>query len=142
MAVLFYNHIKRFNMDDCIFCKIIKGEFPCHKIYEDEYTLAFLDIADDVVGHTLVIPKKHCHNVLDCPKSTLARVMNTVQLVSKHYVEKLGYDSVNLMNVNELVPHFHIHIFPRKRGDGIDICSHYPKQGTDLKALCKKMRIK
>ncbi len=126
---------------DCIFCKIVKGEIPSYKIFEDDYTLAFLDIADDIEGHTLVIPKKHCHNVIDCPKKDLAHVMETVQLVSKHYTEKCGYDSVNLMNVNELVPHFHMHVFPRRKGDGKDIYKTYPKIGNDLKALAEKLRI-
>ena len=73
-------------MEDCIFCKIIKGEIPCYKIYEDEYTFAFLDIAGDVDGHTLVIPKKHCKNILDCDEKTLEYVMKTVQKISKHFL--------------------------------------------------------
>lgn len=126
---------------DCIFCKIVKGEIPSYKIYEDEDTLAFLDIADDIEGHTLVIPKKHCHNVIDCPKADLAHVMNTVQLVSRHYTEKCGYDSVNLMNVNEMIPHFHMHIFPRRKDDGKDIYKTYPKIGNDLKTLAEKIKV-
>ncbi len=126
---------------DCVFCKIVKGEIPSYKIYEDEYTLAFLDIADDIEGHTLVIPKKHCHNVIDCPKADLAHVMNTVQLVSKHFTEKCGYDSVNLMNVNEMVPHFHMHVFPRRKDDGKDIYKTYPKIGNDLKLLAEKLSL-
>ena len=53
------------NMDNCIFCKIIKGELPSRKVYEDEFTLSFMDIAKDVDGHILVIPKEHCKNILD-----------------------------------------------------------------------------
>ena len=58
-------------MNDCIFCKILKGELPCMKIYEDEHTLSFLDIAKDVDGHILVIPKKHVTNILDADGETL-----------------------------------------------------------------------
>lgn len=62
-------------MKDCIFCKIIEGEIPSYKIYEDEHTYAFLDIAGDVWGHTLVVPKKHCVNTLDCDDETLCAVI-------------------------------------------------------------------
>lgn len=62
-------------MKDCIFCKIVEGEIPSYKIYEDEHTYAFLDIAGDVWGHTLVVPKKHCANTLDCDDETLCAVI-------------------------------------------------------------------
>ena len=109
-------------MCNCIFCKIIKGEIPSYKIYEDEKTLAFLDISEDIDGHTLVIPKVHCTNILDCPAEYLGSVMHTVQAVSKHYIE-CGYDGINLLNANnetagQSVFHLHIHIIPRKAGDG------------------------
>ena len=126
---------------DCIFCKIIKGEIPCYKIYEDEFTLAFLDIANDLPGHTLVIPKKHFHNILDCPNSMLHHVMDSVKLISKHYVEDLGYDSVNLSNVNELVPHFHIHIYPRKKGDGFVLHEDAKNSGADMDKICKELKL-
>ncbi|MBO7085553.1 MAG: HIT domain-containing protein, partial [Bacilli bacterium] len=64
-------------MDNCIFCKIIKGDIPSYKLYEDEYTYAFMDIANDIDGHILVIPKKHVTNVLDCDEATLSQVMAT-----------------------------------------------------------------
>ena len=73
----------------CVFCDIVTGEIPSYKIYEDEKTYAFLDIACDAYGHTLVIPKKHFENILDIDKVTLSDVMETVQKVSKHYVEDL-----------------------------------------------------
>ena len=79
---------------DCIFCKIINKEVPSYLIYEDEYTYAFLDIAEDIDGHTIVIPKKHVENILDCDNETLSHVMDTVRLISKHYVEDLGYDGI------------------------------------------------
>lgn len=56
-------------MENCIFCDIVSGKAPCYKIYEDDYVLAFLDIANDCSGHTLVIPKKHYESVLDCEKT-------------------------------------------------------------------------
>lgn len=110
---------------NCIFCKIISGEIPSRKIYEDDFTLAFLDAAEDVDGHTLVIPKKHVQNIFDCDPETLHHVLDMVQKVSAHYAENCGYTGVNLLNASgqtagQSVPHFHIHVIPRKNADGID----------------------
>ena len=110
--------------NDCIYCKIIKGEIPSYKIYEDEYTYAFLDIAKDVDGHTLVIPKKHVRSMLECESGEMAHVMDSVQKISRHFVEDCGYGGVNLFNctnecAHQSVFHFHMHIIPRKEGDGI-----------------------
>lgn len=112
-------------MKDCLFCKIIRGELPSMKVFEDEYTLAFMDIAKDVDGHILVVPKQHYKNILDCDSVTLGNVMDTVKRISNHLTENCGYDGVNLLNASDesagqSVPHFHIHIIPRKRSDGID----------------------
>jgi len=109
----------------CIFCKIISGDIPSMKIYEDNSTLVFMDIAKDVDGHMLAIPKKHVTNILDCDNNTLANLMNTVKLVSDHCVEECGYDGVNLLNANgesagQSVQHFHIHIIPRRKNDEIN----------------------
>ena len=114
-------------MEDCVFCKIVKGEIPSYKIYEDKYVLAFLDIAADVYGHTLVIPKKHFQNILDVDKKYLKKVMEAVQKISKHYVENCGIDRVNLFNINEDVQHFHIHIIPRTKNDGLKVLNDLKK---------------
>ena len=108
-------------MNDCIFCKIISGNAPCYKIYEDTDTLAFLSIANDYYGHTLVIPKKHCESILDADEKTMSSVMKAVQKISNHYVQKLGYDGVNVFINNgaasgQVVFHLHMHIAPRKKG--------------------------
>lgn len=112
-------------MENCIFCKIVNGKLPSKKIYEDEYTYVFLDIAKDVDGHMVAIPKRHVKNILDCDEETLSHLMHTVKLIANHCVEKCGYDGVNLLNASDesagqSVPHFHIHIIPRKKNDGID----------------------
>ena len=111
-------------MEECIFCKIIKGEIPCMKIYEDEHTLSFLDIAKDVDGHLLVIPKKHVTNLLDADENTVHHLMDTVKKVAKHCVSDCGYEGVNMLNANhqcagQSVFHLHIHLIPRKTGDGL-----------------------
>ena len=100
-------------MENCVFCKIVNGMLPSLKVYEDVCTLAFMDIAKDVDGHILVIPKKHCKNILDCDFDTLNATINTVKLVSNHLVNNCGYDGVDILSANDesagqTVPHFHI----------------------------------
>ncbi len=134
-------------MDNCIFCKILKGEIPSSKIYEDEKTYAFLDISGDYYGHTLVIPKCHCTNVLDCPKDYLEAVINTVQLVSKHYVNDCGFDGVNILNASgtsaeQSVMHLHFHIIPRKTNDGLHTYTTRENQGYDMKATMEHLKLK
>lgn len=132
-------------MKDCIFCKIIAGEIPSYKIYEDEYTYAFLDIAGDAVGHTLVIPKKHYTNVLDIPEKEYLHVMKTVQKISQHYV-KLGYTGVNIMNASgkdaqQSVFHLHFHIFPRKQDDGLDTWPKFTDKKIDFQKVAEQLKI-
>lgn len=117
-------------MKDCVFCKLISGEFAPMKVCEDEHTLAFMDTAGDVDGHILAIPKKHCKNILDCDEETLSNLMRTVKKVAEHLVKDCGYEGVNLLNASDesagqSVPHFHIHIIPRKAGDNIDAWPHF-----------------
>ena len=134
-------------MEDCIFCKIIKGEIPCYKIYEDEYTLAFLDIAKDHYGHTLVIPKKHFVNVLDCDKEYLQKVILTVQKIAKHYVDNCGFMGVNVLNANgaeaqQSVFHLHFHIIPRLNKNETNL---FPQSRNVSEELCeqqKRLKIK
>ena len=122
---------------DCIFCKIIAGEAPCHKIYEDEETLAFLDIAGDAEGHTLVVPKQHAETLMDCEEETCARLMETVRRVSRHYVEHCGYQGINVLNASgksaqQSVPHLHFHIIPRRKDDGLNTWPELGQDGTPL----------
>lgn len=130
-------------MEECIFCKLIKKELPSYTIFENEYTLAFLDIAKDVDGHTIVIPKKHVVNILDCDQETLGHVIDTVKLISNHYVNNCGYTGINLLNASgtsaqQSVPHFHFHIIPRKKEDGVDA---WPKLNKSEKSLGDMHRI-
>ena len=133
-------------MENCVFCKIVGGEFSSRKIYEDDYTLAFLDISKDVDGHILVVPKKHVKNVLDADKETLSRVMETVKKVSNHLVENCGYDGVNLLNASDesagqTVFHLHIHIIPRKKSDGLDCFPKLPGARFELDEMLEKLKM-
>ena len=132
---------------NCIFCKIIKGEIPSFKIYEDEHTYAFLDIAKDVDGHTLVIPKKHVCNVLDCDEETLKHVVATVKKISNHYVDNCKYEGVNILNATgesaqQTVMHLHFHIIPRKSNDNVDAWPHFDGAKNELNEMHQFLKIK
>lgn len=109
-------------MNDCIFCKIIAGEVPCDKVYEDSEILAFLDISPINPGHTLVISKEHHETIMDVPSDTLHKIMDVAQKVAKSLVvTKEG--GVNVFQNNkpaagQVVPHIHFHVIPRHAGDG------------------------
>lgn len=118
-------------MDKCIFCEIVKGNAPSMKVYEDEFTLAFMDIAKDVDGHILVIPKKHCESMLDCSYDALQKTMDTVKKVSNHLTDNCGYEGVDILNASgkaagQTVPHFHMHIIPRRFDDGLGGAGAWP----------------
>lgn len=114
-------------MSDCIFCKIVAGEIPASKVYEDEYVLAFLDITQVTKGHTLLVPKKHFRNVLDLDPKTTEQVFSVLPRLAKHLKESLGAKGLNIVNNNEeaagqTVFHTHIHLLPRfEEGDGLKI---------------------
>lgn len=132
--------------NDCVFCKIVKGEIPSYKIYEDDFTFAFLDLNNDANGHVLVIPKQHCINILDCDNSMLAHVMDTVKLVSKHLVEKCGFGGVNVLNASgkdaeQSVFHLHFHILPRKSDDVFSVWPKLPENTKSQDEVLKLFKI-
>lgn len=130
----------------CVFCRIVSGEIPSMKVYEDEDTLVFMDIARDVDGHMLAIPKKHVKNILDCDAETLSRLMLAVKKVAEQCVETGGYEGVNLLNASDesagqSVPHFHIHIIPRKKSDGVDAWSKFDGAKQDVREVFNKLKM-
>ncbi len=99
-------------MKDSVFTKIIKGEIPCHKVYEDDKTLAFLDIHPVVPGHTLVIPKKQIEHLWDLPDEDYQAVMATTKKVALHLREVLAAPRVGVQVVGIDVPHAHVQLIP------------------------------
>jgi histidine triad (HIT) family protein len=99
-------------MEDSLFTKIIKGEIPCHKVYEDESTLAFLDIYPAMPGHTLVVPKQQVPTVWDLEDTDYASLMATVSKVAKHLRELLPQQYIGVKIVGIDVPHAHVHLIP------------------------------
>ena len=130
----------------CVFCKIVAGEIPSMKVYEDEHTLVFMDIAGDVDGHMLAVPKKHVKNILDCDLDTLNHVMVAVKRVANHCVINGGYEGVNLLNASDesagqSVPHFHIHMIPRKVGDGVDAWPKFEGAKCEIEDTWKRVKM-
>jgi histidine triad (HIT) family protein len=104
-----------------IFAKILRGELPCYKVYEDDKVFAFLDIMPRSPGHTLVLPKAPARNLLDIDTDDLAHVMRIAQKVAKASIAALGADGVTVQQFNEgaggqVVFHLHVHVIPRKAG--------------------------
>lgn len=114
-------------MDNCIFCKMVRGEIPCAKVYEDADILAFLDINPASKGHTLVITKEHFANFTLVPKDLLGKAYSVAQKISQAQISMLGAKGCNVItNVNGIagqsVMHFHIHIIPRyEEDDGLSL---------------------
>ena len=101
---------------DCIFCKIINGEIPAYKIYEDEDVLAFLDINPVSVGHTLIIPKKHVLDVMDIEDKLLVKIISKAKDIANLINVKLDSSGFTLVQNNgsvQEVKHFHLHVIPR-----------------------------
>ena len=120
---------------DCIFCKIIAGEIPSFKVYEDAHAFAFMDINPIAPGHTLVIPKNHSANLLEIPDDDLAAVQAASKKVAAKIMTALSPGGIavlqlNGIGANQVVMHYHVHLVPRNRPhDGITLLEWYPEPG-------------
>jgi len=106
----------------CLFCKIILGTIPVHRVYEDTQTYAFLDINPLFPGHVLVVPKQHFVTLSDLPGERVGPLFESAQLLAKAVesaVEAEGSFVAINNRVSQTVPHLHIHVIPRRRGDGL-----------------------
>jgi histidine triad (HIT) family protein len=108
--------------DNCVFCKIIAGQIPSFRVYEDADTIAFLDINPVTSGHTLVIPRLHCDPIYETPPEVLQKVILSVRKVAKAQITALKADAINVTQANgalagQCVPHLHFHIIPRYASD-------------------------
>lgn len=111
---------------DCIFCKIVAGEIPCFKVFEDESTLAFMDINPASEGHLLIVPKTHFVNLFDGDDAALEKTIVTARKMALAMKSALGIDSMNLIQANgpwalQSVEHFHLHLIPRRENDGVGL---------------------
>lgn len=138
-------HSTNTDQESCIFCKIVSGEVPANKVYEDDETMAFLDIQPVNPGHTLIIPKDHFENIYTTPVMSWMRVQMTAQKVALAVKNALGADGVNVHMNNEsaagqVVPHTHVHIIPRYNDDGF---THWPhtvyKDPEEMRSFTEKI---
>ncbi|MSU54815.1 MAG: HIT family protein [Candidatus Staskawiczbacteria bacterium] len=137
-------------MEDCIFCKITKGEIPCFKIYEDNDVLSFLDIKPFSKGHCLVIPKQHFENVFDISEDALQKVSVVAKKLSEKIKDVFSADGIRLSQSNGVaagqeVMHFHLHIIPRYENDGLGTnptaTAHLPQADfEELKKVAEKLQ--
>ncbi len=131
---------------DCLFCKIIAGEIPSYKVYEDDNTFAFLDINPVSQGHTLVIHKQHFSNLEEASEEQLAQTMATVKKIGQSIKDNLGAESYNLVVNNDeaagqIISHAHFHIIPRERGDGLQPWPQSPYEEGQAEEVVSKFRI-
>jgi histidine triad (HIT) family protein len=130
---------------DCIFCKIVAGEIPSHKIDEDDKTLAFMDINPWTRGHALVIPKAHSRNIYDASADDLAAIHVAAQRVARRMRDRLDCEGLNVLQSSEPVAmqtvfHTHVHVIPRYSDDGLRLPAHpKPADHEELAALAEEL---
>jgi len=110
--------------DGCLFCRMVAGQIPVAKVYEDDVVLAFLDIGPLSDGHTLVIPKRHFEKLHDCPADLLGQVCSRLGKLAGAVTAAMNCDGYNVLCNNgraagQLIEHLHFHIIPRNAGDGV-----------------------
>ena len=132
-------------MENCIFCKIVRGELPSYKVYEDDKTIAFLDIHPVNAGHTLVVPKAHSTNIFDITPDDWAALAEVVRKLSIAVEKALGADGVNIgMNNREhagqVVGHSHMHIIPRFEADGFKLMPQRTYKENEAESTLEKIR--
>jgi len=129
-------------MAECLFCKIIAGEIPAFKVYEDGDTIAFLDINPSAVGHTLVIPKRHARDVFEIDDVSLKAVAATAKLIAGKIRSVLGADVTILQNngraAGQAIDHMHVHVIPRRVGDRLPFAHVGPPASPEALAAIQK----
>lgn len=132
-------------MSDCIFCKIIVGEIPSHKVYEDDQVLAFLDIKPLNPGHTLVVPKHHAESVIDSAEEDMRSVMSVIKKIAPAILRATGASACNVSNNNgaaagQIIFHTHFHVIPRHDGDGYAPWHRTEHSDSDAAQVAEKIR--
>ncbi|MCQ2506554.1 MAG: HIT family protein [Lachnospiraceae bacterium] len=113
-------------MDNCIFCKILRGEIPSTKLYEDENSMVILDISPAKKGHAILLAKEHAANLFELSDKSAEKILPVVKKVGQGIVKTLGCDGLNVLQNNgeasgQTVFHLHVHMIPRYKGDDVSI---------------------
>jgi histidine triad (HIT) family protein len=127
-----------------VFAKILRGELPCHKVYEDDKAFAFLDIMPRAPGHTLIVPKSAARNILDVAPDDLAHVAKVAQKVSQAAIKVFAADGITLQQFNEpaggqVVFHLHFHVIPRKDGVALKPPASFKEESSVLSDQALKL---
>ena len=132
--------------NDCIFCKIVTGQIPSEKVYEDETVVSFLDIGPISDGHTLVIPKQHFEKLHQCPAELLGHIGFCLGKIARAVLAASEAEGYNVLcntsrAAGQLVDHLHFHIIPRKTGDGVfNRWPAYKYQPGKIEDIAEKVR--
>jgi histidine triad (HIT) family protein len=131
---------------DCLFCRIVAGELPAQRVYEDERTVAFMDINPTSRGHVLVVPRTHSADLLDIEADDLAACLSTAKHIAGWQRFRLKADGVNLLQstgraASQVVFHFHLHVIPRYEGDGmVNPLARSPGDPDEIAAVAAELR--
>lgn len=132
-------------MENCIFCKIVSGDIPSMKVYEDENCIATLDISPATAGHTLIIPKKHYKDLTELNAEEMGNLFSAAKMIGMRQMERLGAKGFNIIQNNgtaagQTVMHFHIHVIPRYEGGPV-LGAWKPTEPDQevLKEICEKL---
>lgn len=128
------------NKDNCIFCKIVKGEIPSCTIYEDDEFKSFLDVSPANRGHALIIPKNHYDNIFEIEKETAGKLFALATDIARAIKEETGCEGLNVVQNNgevagQTVNHFHLHLIPRFKGDSVSV--KWAQQEPDMNDLAQ-----
>ena len=131
---------------DCIFCRIVRGEAPSHRVCEDERTIAFMDIFPVTDGHTLVVTKDHFENVFEADEDTLAAVARTSHRVAAAIRSELAPDGLMVFQLNgraagQTVFHYHMHLMPRASGEPLALASRVPGVPERLVEIASRLAL-
>lgn len=132
-------------MEDCIFCKIVKGELPSFKLYEDSEIVSFLTIAPINEGHALVVPKEHYKDLFDTPKELLEKIISKSQKISNAIKQTTGCSGINIVQNNgksagQEIMHYHMHLIPRHEDDGLEQWHGKEKTPDEIKTVAEKIK--
>jgi len=131
-------------MSDCIFCQIVQGRADCHRVYEDESVLAFLDIFPVSPGHVLVIPKEHAVDLFDLPEASAEAVARVARRVAYAVEEVLVPDGLMVAQLNreaagQTVFHYHMHLIPRAAGDSMTMHARVPGDPDEMAGIASRL---
>lgn len=127
-------------MTDCIFCKIVKGEIPAVKIWEDEKHLAFLDVNPVNPGHTLIIPKKHNDYLFDLNDEEYNKLMLDAKKIAQLLKEKINPERIGVIVEGFAVPHVHVHLVPINHGGELSLSRGKPSSSEELNKIAERIK--